>query len=105
MKKLLTLLILLITVFLFSCSNFNNATGSYHQAWLDEAVEHQGFTEYVYNFSETKGTVENVQILEIYGANSDEIYCKFMCYIEDDNEPEIMLLEKRVLELTALNTL
>lgn len=95
MKKLLALLILLITIFLVSCSNFD----SYKQAWLDEAVEQQGFTEYVYNFSETKGTIEDVQILEIYGANSDnEIHCKYICYIEDDNEPEIMLLEKKVLE-------
>ena len=94
MKKLLALVIASIIVFLGSCSNFD----SYHQSWLDEAVEQQGFTEYVYNFSETKGTIENVQILEIYGANSDEIYCKFMCYIEDDGETEIKLLEKRVLE-------
>lgn len=99
MKKLLALVIASIIVFLFSCSNFNNATGSYKQAWLDEAVEHQGFTEYVYNFSETKGTIENVQILEIYGANSEnEIHCKYICYIEDDGETEIKLLEKRVLE-------
>lgn len=99
MKRVLTLLILLLTVFLVSCSNFNNATGSYKQAWLDEAVEQQGFTEYVYDFSETKGTIENVQILEIYGANSDnEIHCKYICYIEDDGETEIKLLEKRVLE-------
>lgn len=95
MKKLLALVIASIIVLVISCSN----SDSYHQAWLDEAVEQQGFTEYVYDFSETKGTIENVQILEIYGANSDnEIHCKYICYIEDDGETEIMLLEKKVLE-------
>lgn len=98
-KELLIVAVCLIIVSVISCSNFNNATGSYKQAWLDEAIEHQGFTEYVYNFSETKGTIENAQILEIYGANSDnEIHCKYICYIEDDNDPEIMLLEKKILE-------
>lgn len=88
---------LILSIFIISCAD--NATDSYQQAWLDEAVKHQGFTEYVYNFSETEGTIENVQILEIFGANSDnEIHCKFICYIEDDGETEIKLLEKRVLE-------